>query len=117
MSRCCPGGASTSWASIMLCAGSRNRLIYSRFDTAFGLAANGGQFRDDEIAGAFEHTLLTKRERLDIAEIGQMLQHVRHFKNIAGTHFFRKLFEAILPIISGRGEIICQGFEEHVTLA
>ena len=97
------GGASCAdahWTPVMLSAGTGDRLIYSRFDVALRLTADRSQFRYNKITRAFQHSLFAKRERLDIAEIRKVFQHVSHFEDIAGTHLLGKLFEAILPIVS-----------------
>jgi len=41
-----------------------------------------------------------------------MFQHLGDFKNISGSHLVRKIFEAVLPIAGGRGEICCQSLKE-----
>ena len=40
--------------------GLGQRMIDARFDVAFGLAANCGKFRNDQVAGALQHPLLAK---------------------------------------------------------
>jgi len=48
----------TGSISIVTGAGLGQRLIDARLDVAFGLAANGGEFRNHQIAGPLEHSLL-----------------------------------------------------------
>jgi hypothetical protein len=57
---CRPGGARTSWSPVMLGAGTSKRLLNSRLDIAFRLAANGCQFRNHQVPSALEHSLFTK---------------------------------------------------------
>ena len=101
----------------MFRAGTSDGLIYSRLNIAFGLAADGGQFGDNKVARPFQHPLLAERERLEIAQIGQMLEHIGYFKNISGAHFLRELFETIFPVVRRKREIIRQQLEEHFAFA
>src|SRR6185369_17368840 len=102
-----PGGAGADRAPVVLGVSTRECLIDARFDIALGLAANCGQLRYHQIARTFEHPLFAEREWLDVAEIGQMLEHVGNLEDVASAHFFREFLKAVLPIISGGREIIC----------
>src|ERR1051325_158856 len=101
----------------MTSASLRQRGIDTRLDVAFGLAANCSELRNHQIAGPLKHSLLAKRERLDLAKKTKMLQHFGNFENIAGPHLVRKILEPILPIAGRRGKIICQRFEERLAFA
>lgn len=46
--------------AIVLHPGLAQCLIDARFDVAFGLAANRGEFRDHEVTRALKHPLLAK---------------------------------------------------------
>ena len=72
--------------SLVLGAGARESLLDSRFDIAFRLPANGGQLRNDEVVGTFQHALFAERERLEMAQVSQMLEDVSDFEDIAGPH-------------------------------
>ena len=41
-------------------AGARERLLDARLDAALGLSADGGEFRDDEVARSLEHALFAE---------------------------------------------------------
>src|SRR6185369_12987388 len=45
-----------------------------------------------------------------------MFQHLGDFKNISAAHLVGKIFEPILPIIRGRGEVARKSLEERVAL-
>jgi hypothetical protein len=107
VSDCGAGGAGADWPPIVLRVSTRECLIDARFDIALGLAANCSQLRHNKIARPFEHTLFAERERFDIAEIGQMLEHVGNREDVASAHFVREFLKAVLPIISGGRKIIC----------
>ena len=70
----------------MLGAGARQSLFYARFDIAFGLATDGSQFGDDQVARTLQHPLLAKTERLEMAQERQVLEYVGDLENIAGAH-------------------------------
>src|SRR4029453_18519881 len=89
-----PGPAVRS--AIMLHPGLGQCLIDARFDVAFRLAANRGEFRDHEITRALKHPLLAKGKWLDLTEIMKMFEHVGDFKNIAGAHLVGKVLEPVL---------------------
>lgn len=91
-------------------AGARKGLFDAWFDVAIGLAADGGELRDDEVAGAFEHSLFAETERLEVAEVGEILEHVGDFKDVACSHFVGEFFEAIFPILRRRVEVVAQAF-------
>jgi hypothetical protein len=99
----------------MLCAGLIEGLIHAWLNIADGLTANGSQLRNHKVTSALEHPLLSKRERFVMAQISEVLQHVGYFKDIAGAHLLGESLEAILPIVTGRDKIVCQGFEERFT--
>jgi len=67
---------------------ARECLIDTRLDIAFGLATHGRQFRNNEVTGPFEHPLFAKGEGFDLAQIGQMLEDIRHFEDVSSPHFF-----------------------------
>jgi hypothetical protein len=94
-----PGGSSSGAracrSSIVLDAGTGQGLFHAWFDIALGLAANGGQFRNHQVASALQHPLFTERERFQVTKIGQVLEHFRRLKNIAGTHLLGEILEAI----------------------
>src|SRR6266508_1119701 len=46
-----------------------------------------------------------------------MLEHLGNFEDISGPHPVGKIFEAVLPIAWGRGEIMRQCLKEDVTFA
>ena len=70
----------------MLGASAHQSLFNARFDIAFGLATDGSQFGDDQIARALQHPLLAKTERLEVAQESQILEHVGDLENVAGAH-------------------------------
>jgi len=107
VSECGPGSAGADWPPIVLGVSTRECVIDARFDIALGLAANCGQLRHDKIARTFEHPLFAEREWFDIAEIGQMLEHIGNLEDVARAHFVREFLKAVLPIISGGRKIIC----------
>src|ERR1700687_1357596 len=92
------------------------RLIDARLDVAFRLAADGSEFGNHQVAGPLEHPLFAKRKRFDMAEIVKMLEHLGHLKNIAGAHLVGKVFETIFPVVSRRGKVSTQGFEQRLAL-
>jgi hypothetical protein len=98
-------------------AGLHQCLIDAGFDVALWLATNGGQFRDYQVPGPFEHPLLAERQRLNLAEVTKMLEHVGNFKNVAGAHLFGKFLEAILPIVGRRRKVAGESFEKHIAFA
>jgi hypothetical protein len=67
-------------------AGARQSLFDARLNTAFGLATDGGQFGDDQIARTLQHPLLAKTERLKVALESQILEHVGDLKDVARAH-------------------------------
>lgn len=67
---------------------TRECLIDTRLDVAFRLAADRGEFGNHKISRTFEHTLFAEREGFEIAQIGQMLEDIRNFEDVSGTHFF-----------------------------
>ncbi len=78
---------------------------------------NGRQFRDDQVPRPLEHPLFAKRQRLHLAEVAKVLEHVGNFKNVAGAHFFREFLEAILPIVGRSCEVVGECFEKHIAFA
>src|SRR5437868_3492610 len=44
------GDARACWGAVVARTGARQRLLDARLDAAFGLAADGGEFGDDEVA-------------------------------------------------------------------
>src|SRR5215212_10224726 len=102
----CASGAGASGTAFMFCAGTRQGLCDARLYIAFGLAADGCQFRDDKIACALKHALLAERERLEMAQERQVLKHFCDFKDVARAHLLREVLETILPVIGGGREII-----------
>src|SRR5580765_5719764 len=92
-------GSGDAYATIgspfMTAAGLRQRGIDTRFDVAFGLAANCGEFRDDQIAGPLKHPLLAERKRFDLAKKTKMLQHFGNLEDVAGSHLVGKILEPI----------------------
>ena len=97
-------------------AGLCQCLIDARLDVAFRLTADGSEFGDHQIAGPLEHSLLAKRKRFDMAEIVKMFEHLGHFKDIAGAHLVRKIFETIFPVVSRRGKVSTKGLEQRLAL-
>ncbi len=104
------GPALVTRASLCQC------LFDARLDVAFRLAADGSEFGNHQVAGPLEHPLLAKRKRLDMAEIVKMLEHLSHLKDIAGAHLVGKVFETIFPVVSRRGKVSTQGFEQRLAL-
>src|SRR5882672_1628855 len=102
-----PGGTRTRGPALMLHTSTSESLFYAWFNIAFRLAANRCQFRNHQVASPLKHPLLTKRKRLEVTEVGQVLEHVCSFKNVAGAHLLGEVFETILPIVSGKREIVC----------
>jgi hypothetical protein len=114
---CRASGARARRAAIMLAARACEGLFDARLDIAFGLAANGGEFGNDKITGALKHTLLAERERLEMAQVCQVFEHIGDLENIAGAHLFSEVFEAVFPIVGGGSEIICEILEEQIAFA
>ena len=83
---CCARDADARRAALMPGAGARQSLFDARLNTAFGLAAHGGQLGDDEITRTLKHPLLAETEGLNMAQESQILEHVGDLENIAGTH-------------------------------
>jgi hypothetical protein len=96
--------------AFMLGAGASESLFDARLDIAFGLATDGRQFRDDKVT-------LAERERFEMTQVCQVLEHIGDLENVARAHLFRKVFEAVFPIVGGGREIICEVLEEQFTLA
>src|SRR5712692_1327742 len=115
-SRGCDAGLAV-WPALMPGAGLHQCLIDARFDVALRLPTNGGQLRDDQIPRPLKHALFAKRQRLYLAEVAEMLEHVGNLKDVAGAHFFGKLLEAILPIVGRSGKVAGEGFEKHIAFA
>lgn len=88
MTRGGPGCAGSHRTPLVFRSRARERLIDTWLDVAFGLATDGGQFRNYEITRPFEHALFAKREWFDLAQIGQMLEDISYLEDVAGTHFF-----------------------------
>ena len=95
------GGACAPGTTFVLAASARQGLLDTNFNVALGLPADGCQLRDNKITRALKHPLLAERERLEMAQEREILEHLGDFKNIACTHLLGKIFETIFPIIGG----------------
>ncbi len=104
-------------AAIMPRTGLCQCGIDAGLDAAFGLPTNSGKFRNYQIAGTLQHSLFAERERLNLAEITKMLEHIGDFEDVAGSHLVRKILEPIFPVAGGCREIVCEGLKERLAFA
>ena len=81
-------GSNLGRAPVVLGTGAGQRIFDARSNVALWLAADCGQLGNDQIARALEHALFAKRKGLTMAQIGKMLEHISHFKDVAGAHLF-----------------------------
>ena len=72
--------------SIVFIAGARESLLDSWLDVAFRLPTDGSQLRNHQVVRTFEHALFAERERLEMAQVSKVLEHVGDFEDIAGPH-------------------------------
>ena len=73
---CARSHARARGTAFVLVASSCKCLFDARLDVAFGLAADGGKLGDNQIARALKHALLAERERLEVAQVSQILEHI-----------------------------------------
>src|SRR5262249_30224644 len=59
---------------------------------------NRRKLRNEEEAGAIQHPFFTERQRLDAAQIDEVLKNLSDMKYRPGAHLFRIFLESIFPV-------------------
>src|SRR5437867_3104075 len=82
-----------------LAAGFRNGFFDAVLNVHFTDIHNSRQLGDEEKSSPVQHPLFTEGERLDSAEVHQILKDFGNMENRAGAHFLRIFLEAVFPIL------------------
>ena len=92
------------------------RLFDTRLDVALWLSSRSSKLGDYEVAYPLKHALFAERERLEVAQVGKVLQNVCDLEDVARAHLFREVLEAILPVSGRAPEVVREVAKEHLAL-
>src|SRR5690348_3080693 len=73
-------------------------LVQQLFNLFFVLVFGQGKLANKQVAGPLQHLLLPEGQRLSLVQNRQAFEDGGHIQQGTGTHTFRVLFEAVLPI-------------------